>query len=682
MTPRILLTFLLASLPAAAPAATLTWPGGPGCTGTLQACVDAAIDGDRIEIATDTPITESVALHARSLTLTAADGFRPVFQGVGIIANDSGGSGGDITVKLSRLHFINGHVTATYASAGTATFDFRELVLTRAPGATGNGIRVVAYGGTVDAMLYDNRISGQPLSLNGALLELSAQGGTLEASAYYNQVASSGTGSVDGSGIFVDVANGGGGTVKLHANQVRGRFSRAGIFVSEGLFSSTPSTFDARLYSNVVIGNGTDAGTGISLTPKDGTIDAQVVNNTVTRVRTALSVTNWDGAVSPVVDGLVQNNLLKGERAMFVNPAMAAAIDNDYNLFDGATVNITPGPNTIAGPAGLVSDAQPRLAPGSPAIDAADTATLGFGLIFNGLPVTDADGLRRIKGDGANDVDVGAFEHGDITFLHTATSDNIGGHITTIDHPATNGAAAADLFATPNFEGDGSNPRVAMPHPYGTWYSSGQWTLFNEDLVAMPQWADFNLFAPAAGSGVFRHVATVGNTSGWTTQLDDSSVNDRPDRIVLATQNFSAGAAYNPHPIGVFYFSLGGPGAWLIANLDLTDDLPLGSGFSVYAQEPSPNAFRVTATAGNTADGAWLRLDHPLLDGIRCARPVVTRMFDGSAVSGAFDLDYVGGHWFLLGYSGMPLGTQFNVLVDPAQVAACNDGIFADGFEG
>lgn len=682
MTLRILCaTLLAAALPTTADAATLTWPGDPGCTGTLQACVDAAVDGDRIEIATNTPITEGVAMHARSLTLTAADGFKPEFVGVGIIANDSGGSG-DIDVRLSRLRFTNGYVTATYAGAGTANFDFRELVLTRAPGASGNGIVVIAYGGTVEAMLYDNRVRGQPLSLNSALVELSAQGGTLDASAYYNHVSSSssGAGSVDGAGIFINVAQGSSGTVKLHANQVRGGFSRAGIFVSEGLFSATPSTFDVRLYSNVVVGNGIDAGTGISLTPKDGTIDAQVINNTVTRVRTALSVTNWQDAVTPVVDGLVQNNLLKAERAMFVNPAMAAAIDNDYNLFEGATVNVTPGPNTLAGPAGLVSDFEPRLAAGSPAIDAADTATLGLGLIINGLPVTDADGLRRIKDTGTNSADAGAFEFGDTSLGHAAAPETLSGHITWIDHPATNGAPDANLFVTPNFDGNLANPAVGLGQPFGTWYFGSGWSVFNEDLVAMPPWVDFNVFVPAAGSGVFRHTASAANISAFATVLDHGSVNDLPDRIVLATQNFNAGGEYNAHPIGVFYFSFGGPGSWLVGNLDLAGDMPEGAGFSVYAQEPSPNAFRVTATAGNSTGDA-IRLEHPLLDGIRCAQPVATRMFDGTAVTGAFDLDYNDGHWYLFGYSGIPLGTQFNVLVDPAQVAACNDVIFADSFD-
>ncbi|RYD15902.1 MAG: hypothetical protein EOP90_03625 [Lysobacteraceae bacterium] len=666
-------------LPMVADAATRTWPGDPGCSGTLQACVDAAADGDRIEIATDVPITESIALHARSLTLTAADGYKPQFLGVGIIANDSGGGGADIDVRLSRLRFTNGYVTATYASPGHANFEFRELVLTRAPGATGAGITVIAYEGTVEAMLYDNRVSGLPLGINGALVELAAQGGTLDARAYYNHVSSTGPGTVEGAGLFVNVAQGGGGSVKLHANQVRGSFMRSGIFISEGLFSPTPSSFDARVYSNVVIGTG--GGRGIDVTPSNGSIDVQLVNNTVTRVQSAMSFTNWDGGASPVVDALVRNNLLKAPTAMFVNPSLVAGVDDDYNLLDGATVNFTPGPNSLAGPAGLVSDQQPRPAPGSPAIDAADTATLGLGIIFNALPSTDADGLRRIKRVSASAADIGAFEAGDVMVLHAATPDTIGAHISRIDHPALNGRPAADLFATPNFDGDGSNPNVTHPHPYGSWYDGTRWTLFNEDLAPMPAYVDFNVFVPATGSGVFRHAANAANTSGWATQLDHASVNDLPDRIVLATQNFSAGPAYNAHPIGVFYFSLGGPGSWLIANLDLLPavDMTEGAGFSVYAQEPSPNAFRVTASPGNL-DGAALRLDHPLLDGMPCARPVATRMFDGSAVTTHFDLDYAEGHWHVFGFSPIPAGTQFNVLVDPAQVAACSDMIFADGF--
>lgn len=682
MTPRILPALLLAAtLPGAADAATLTWPGDPGCTGTLQACVDAATDGDRIEIATHAPITEGLALHARSLTVTAADGYRPLFQGAGIIANDAGGSG-DITVRVSRLRFDNGFVYMTYSGSGTATFELRGLVMTRPPGTVGNAIQVIAYGGTVEATLYDNRITGAPLSFNSGLIQLAATGGMLHADAYYNHVQSTVSGSTDGAGIFVDVAGAGSGaTVKLHANEVRGRYDRAGIFLSEGLFSSSAVEYEARVYSNVVVGNGTDGGSGIVATATNGRIDAQIVNNTLTRLRNGIMAVNWNDAETPRVTGLVQNNLVRAERALFVNPGVADGLTNDYNLFNGAVINTTPGAHTITAPAGLASDARPRLAAGSPAIDAADTGTLGFGLIFNALPVTDADGLRRIKnpsGTGPDKADIGAYEFGDVSFVHTTTAANTDDYISDIDDASVNGRPAADLFLTPNFDG-GDNPAQAFDRPFGSWYAGPHWTVFDQGFAAMPEHVDFDVFAPAQGGGVFRHVADAENTSDWFSQLDDGSVNDLPDRIVLVAQNWSAGPVYNAHPVGVFHFSFGGPGAWMVGNLDMVD-LPVGAGFSVYAQEPSPNAFRVTAGAANTA-GSGLVLEHPLLDGVACAQPMVTRLFDGNAVAGHFDVDYYDGRWRIFAYDGMPAGTQFHVLVNPAQVEACNDVIFADGFE-
>ena len=682
LTPRLFPALLLAAtLPVAADAATLTWPGSPGCTGTLQACVDAATDGDRIEIATDTPITEGLALHARSLTLTAADGYRPVFQGVGIIANDSGGSG-DISVSVSRLRFDNGFVYGTYSGTGTATFELRELVMTRTPGTVGDAIQVIAYGGTVEATLYDNRITGAPLTLNSGLIKLAANGGVLNADAYYNHVQSTLSGATSGAGIFVDVAGAGSGaTIKLHANEVRGRYDRAGIFLSEGLFSSSAVEYEARVYSNVVVGNGTDGGSGIVATATNGRIDAQIVNNTLTRLRNGIMAVNWNDAETPRVAGLVQNNLVRAERALFVNPGVADDLSNDYNLFNGAVINTTPGAHTITTPAGLASDARPRLGTESPAIDAADTSTLGFGLIFNGLPVTDADGLRRIKnpsGSGPDKADIGAYEFGDVSFVHSTAAANTTGYISDIDHASVNGRAGADLFLTPNFDG-GDNPAQAFNRPFGSWYSSPHWTVFDQEFVALPEHVDFDVFAPAQGSGVFRHVATAENTTDWFSQLDDSSVNDQSDRIVLVAQNWSAGPVYYAHPVGVFHFSFGGPGAWMVGNLDMVD-LPAGAGFSVYAQEPSPNAFRVTADAANTV-GSALLLDHPLLNDVACAQPMVTRLFDGNVVSGHFDIDYHDGRWRIFAYGGMPAGTRFHVLVNPAQIADCDDGIFADGFD-
>ena len=61
---------------------------------------------------------------------------------------------------------------------------------------------------------------------------------------------------------------------------------------------------------------------------------------------------------------------------------------------------------------------------------------------------------------------------------------------------------------------------------------------------------------------------------------------------------------------------------------------------------------------------------------------LVHRDIDGNPVPGHFDVDYHDGRWRIFAYDGMPAGTQFHVLVNPAQVAACDDVIFADGFGG
>jgi hypothetical protein len=326
-----------------------------------------------------------------------------------------------------------------------------------------------------------------------------------------------------------------------------------------------------------------------------------------------------------------------------------------------------------------VDPAQPRLRPGSPAIDAADSLTLAFGLLFNGLPITDGDGLRRFKGaDGK--ADVGAFEFGDTSFTHTASAANlVANYISVIDDPALNGTPAAVLIATPDYNA-GAATGVAYDHPFGAYYSSGSWRLFNQDTIAngpLPAGTHFDVFAPAAGSGSFVHVSSAANVSGSGTAFSDSSSDGLPDSIVLVTQNWTAGAAsiYNAHPVGVFY---GGDALWHVANLDgAAMAYPLG--FNVYAQAPSPNAFRAVATPGNSFGGA-LFLDHPLLNDTPCARPHATRVLAGTAGDG-FDVEYLGGRWLIFDYGGTALGDVFNVLVDPAQVDACIDRIFADSFQ-
>jgi hypothetical protein len=112
--------FLAALLAGPAQAATTyTWPGAAPCAGTLQACIDAASDGDRVEIATAGPITENIAMHSRSLTIAAAYGYSPLFSNAGILADSTSGSA-DMQVGISGLRFSHGFVTVNYFGTGTA----------------------------------------------------------------------------------------------------------------------------------------------------------------------------------------------------------------------------------------------------------------------------------------------------------------------------------------------------------------------------------------------------------------------------------------------------------------------------------------------------------------------------------------------------------------------------------
>lgn len=685
MSPRHV--FVLAALmpfSASAGVVASVWPGPAPCNTTLQACINATPDGSGVVVDSDATIDESLNLYNRSISVAAAYGRRPTLAAGNWITVTSAPILGNQTVTLRGLRLVDSYINATYSGLATATYDFSGLVLEqtslaptylRIEGRTGN---------TVQAQVSDVRISARPRNLNAGLIEIANAGGTVNANVYYSDVRNTAPIATEGAGIFVDTFNGGGGTVKLHGNRVQGGFYRAGLFVSEGLLSTASSNFSARLYNNVVVcadntSGGSTSGTGISFTVGNGEINGQAVNNTVTRCSTGIAANQWSGsAAGASISGLVKNNLIVGQRGLAFTSGLADGLTNDYNLLNVANNFTAPGPNTITADARLVSLTAPRLRMGSPAIDAADAATLGLGLIFNGLPTNDADGLRRYKGTGAGDPDIGAYEAGDRGLLHVATSANTtSGYITRIDNPVLDGQSAANPIATQHWNGSGSG--VVNDNAYGIYYSASKWRLFNQDTTAMPVNAAFNVFVPAPGGGSLTHVSSAANISGSATRIDDSSVNNLPDRIVLVTQNWSAGSSiYNEHPVGLDYVAGGSGGEWRIVNLD-NAAMPVGAGFGIYAQQASPNAFRVTAPAG----GSSIQLDHPLLNDTACARPQVSRLRSAAPVPRNFDVYYGtgNGRWRIFSYTPLTAGAQFHVVIDPVQVFECSDRIFANGLQ-
>jgi len=683
---RFTLATIVVAVVGVAHASTRTWPGAAPCTGTLQACLDASANGDRIEIASDT-IAEDISLYDMDRTLAPAPGFRPAFGPGHWLSITSSTLSGDRSVSVSGLSFVDGYVFASYQGIGTANYDLSKLILNRASLDTANYIRVRAESGTLNASVRENRIVGVPAATLQGMITLQAQGGTLEADAYYNRVECPNAELTNGAGILATYeGSGSSGGVRLHGNEVRGSFAFGSILASEGLGSGTAASFDARVYNNVVVGTGAAGSMGIRYLVNTGTIDAQTVANTVTRVDWGISAGPYSGAAPAArIDGLVSSNLVRAGLGLFIDAAHAPALTNDYNLVNASANLATLGAHTITADARVVSDAMPRLRGDSPAIDAADTATVGLGMLFAGLPNLDADGMRRIKTWFSPDrIDIGAYEYGDAGFAHVTTAANTSAHVTHLHDPAIDGVATAHLQVTQHPFPHGAS----TDHPFGTWLDGSTWTVFAEDITALPVGMDYDIFSPAPGAGAFRHAADASNTAVWQTRIDDTSVNDLPDRMLFVTQDYGASAVYNPHEVGVRYVPTStSTGDWYIVNLDRTaaGPVPVGAGFSVYAQAASPNAFRVTKVAG--VDGSsTIPLDHPLLDGVACAQPIVTRVDTGTAVAGGhFDVYYDDSvqRWKIKGYEagGIAPGTQFNVLVNPAQVAACTDRIFADDFD-
>jgi len=103
-----ILASMLVLASGAASADTRTWPGTTPCNASLQTCVNAASQGDRIEIATDTPIAETVITSNRNISVVAATGFHPRFaagHNLGISSSLSTGGPSFMQVTVAGIAF-------------------------------------------------------------------------------------------------------------------------------------------------------------------------------------------------------------------------------------------------------------------------------------------------------------------------------------------------------------------------------------------------------------------------------------------------------------------------------------------------------------------------------------------------------------------------------------------------
>ena len=175
-----------------------------------------------------------------------------------------------------------------------------------------------------------------------------------------------------------------------------------------------------------------------------------------------------------------------------------------------------------------------------------------------------------------------AVENGDNAFLHLASVGNTSGHITTLDHPKLNNNANAKILVTARF---GSIGNSYNPHPIGVYYARNKWRIFNQDMAAISENAQFNVYINEQ-----TELITIATPRGNWGKIGSANTKGKKDFFVFATQNWLTLGPYNAHEIGVRYDQ----DDWAVYNEDQTA-MPKNAKFNVLAIS---NIFQYTPITG------------------------------------------------------------------------------------
>jgi len=408
---RVATTCLAVTLAAGscASAAVRTWPGAAPCDTTLFACVQAAADGDIVEVASNGPIAENIFIEGKSLVLRPAAGFAPVFEGAPSL-NVINAYGADVPVAITieGLTVRGGSVHASQRGSGAFGVTIRGMrVEDEDLDANRTGIRISTFGptptGPVNFAIVDNTIDigfleGDDIVAIGVDDLPGATIGTIQG----NTIGAGGAGSTRGAIVLRN----GSGTARFDVgrNRIVAPGYNGGLFVEQ----DGGGVLEARIVGNLV--TGTIAVTGpqpaaIALRASAGTLHADVLGNTL--VDNAIGFVAH-AAAGATLDGVLANTIVARSEAqgIVIGPGLAG-FANRHNLESGNGSNdFVPGPGTVHADPAFAGAADFRLRADSPARDAGDTA------LASGIAV-DLDGSPRVFGAA---VDIGAWEIGDPIF--------------------------------------------------------------------------------------------------------------------------------------------------------------------------------------------------------------------------------------------------------------------------
>jgi Big-like domain-containing protein len=255
------------------------------------------------------------------------------------------------------------------------------------------------------------------------------------------------------------------------------------------------------------------------------------------------------------------------------------------------------------------------------------------------------------------------------SFLHEAADAAGSSPFTTITgNDALTANPTASVIVTPNFNpggvgGTGNN------NPLGMWYTSSNWTIYNQFSAPFATSSFFNVLVPTVmGVTNFVHTATLANSGFNSSEIDDPELNGNPDAILFIMPYFNPNSVDVPNPIGVWYFAT--TGRWNIFLQDAAMTIPDGSSYFVMLANTASNAYVHVASVSNQNVSGSTILDHPELNDRPNALVTVTQNWNPAGSSGVFNdanygVAYDGLNWLIFNQDGTPIpdGAAFNVLI-------------------
>lgn len=163
-----------------------------------------------------------------------------------------------------------------------------------------------------------------------------------------------------------------------------------------------------------------------------------------------------------------------------------------------------------------------------------------------------------------------------VAFVHTSSTTNSKGNVTTLNHPSLNNKPNAFILVEQRFIG------TYNAHEIGVFYGQGKWHIFNQGRSTLKPNLSFNVLVVdpmklnPSQAHAFVHVAVTPNSH--MTSINNSFTNNDPNLRLLITQNWGSLGPYNNHAVGVWYSA----NKWIIYNED-GKAMPKNAKFNVLA---------------------------------------------------------------------------------------------------